>query len=484
MVLLLPLLGCSTPVSPIDGVEEPVPVDASYVGEPVDTTPLLEIEKSALPACIVEGPWTHETLPEYYWAENADLRARFEQARQASRGTPPRTFRALTLVSGAAGVGKTFVKGEVFDIKGEVFDEDYPENAVYSFDMRELFSLWAARGIALVKADLHASGTALNRLLTVPRKQHPHLRTFLEAKDAQFYVIDSLDEIHPEDYSWVLRQVEEFVFDPEREFVHVVIFGRGLAFRDYWALHQERNSNRDVRLFLLHEPQLKTTGDLMVSSWSYHTWRYGLRWAPEEGEPETMPLREYAEWVNSGFSRSGKFASVTCDENNSMRPDVHRALVDLSKDSRVVGSVLNNLAGNTLMREVIEEDVLAGREYDERHVMESFLQKWLVRDTRADDRPSAKKAQYLELYLTLLQQVAVRYLHENALDESGFFEVREEDAVLVDWHGKELIFRVNRILDRSGLKFVNPRDPGMRYRFEPLWFHRLLVEMHNDRETG
>jgi hypothetical protein len=134
------------------------------------------------------------------------------------------------------------------------------------------------------------------------------------------------------------------------------------------------------------------------------------------------------------------------------------------------------------MREVIEEEVLAGREYDERRVMESFLQKWLVRDTRAEDRPSASKSHYLGLYLTLLQQVAVRYLHENALDENGYFEVRPEDAIQVQWRNRELIFRVNRILDRSGLKFVDPRDPGMRCRFEPLWFHRLLVEMHNSQE--
>lgn len=95
--------------------------------------------------------------------------------------------------------------------------------------------------------------------------------------------------------------VEETVSDPKRKFVHVVIFGRGLAFRDYWSMHGERNTNKDIRLFLLHAPQLKTTGDLMVSSWSYHTWRYGLKWAPEGGEPETMPLREYGERrVNGG----------------------------------------------------------------------------------------------------------------------------------------------------------------------------------------
>jgi hypothetical protein len=57
------------------------------------------------------------------------------------------------------------------------------------------------------------------------------------------------------------------------------------------------------------------------------------------------PLRE----------RSGKFESVTYEENHSMRPDVHQALIDLSKESQIVRSALNNLPGNTLMREVIEE---------------------------------------------------------------------------------------------------------------------------------
>jgi len=71
---------------------------------------------------------------------------------------------------------------------------------------------------------------------------------------------------------------------------------------------------------------------------------------------------------------------------------------------------------------------------------------------------------------------------EGRLDERGFLTVRDTDTVSVDYRGELAEVPVYRILNRSGLKFIDPREPGTRsYRFEPVWFHRLLVEKHNDR---
>ena len=41
---------------------------------------------------------------------------------------------------------------------------------------------------------------------------------------------------------------------------------------------------------------------------------------------------------------------------------------------------------------------------------------------------------------------------------------------------------VASVLDRSGLVTVDPRSPtSERFRFEPFWIHRLLVQMHRER---
>jgi hypothetical protein len=147
-----------------------------------------------------------------------------------------------------------------------------------------------------------------------------------------------------------------------------------------------------------------------------------------------------------------------------------------------VNSMFYNLAGNDMLRQIAERYALEELPYNERTVMEAYLAKWLERGSETHNRPSFAELEHLDLNLELLEGVAVKYLLENRVDSEGFFNVRDDDAVTVDYHGRRLSFPVFRILDRSGLKYLDLREPGShRYRFEPVWLHRLLVERHNDR---
>jgi hypothetical protein len=146
--------------------------------------------------------------------------------------------------------------------------------------------------------------------------------------------------------------------------------------------------------------------------------------------------------------------------------------------------MLYNLAGNTMIREIAEGYALSGRPYDEREVMEAYLAAWLERETKTDGRPSAVKPAHLDLYMQLLEGVAAKYLDEDRLDEQGCFSVRYDDVIRASHEGRELRFPAFRILNRSGLKYLDPREPGSRkYRFEPVWLHRLLVEKYSERRS-
>lgn len=437
--------------------------------------PLLEIERRLLPETLVEGPARFGTLPEYYAAENEMLMKRFDDAKQQFQRVPVPAKQALTLVAGAAGVGKTF-------IKGQVFEQGIAEEAVHKFDIRELLESWEATGIATEKADLCFQQIELSRLVCVRDRDQLTLREYLRSHAANFIVVDSLDEIHPEDYVWALQQIKDFVFKDSRQFVHVVVFGRGLAFHDFWQLCQDQDDGTDVELFLLNSPAFRTTGDLLVSSHNYHTWRYDLKWAPEGGQPRSMSLDEYQQWVNSGFSREGKYQSVTFKANENMRQDVHRTLVAWAKTYPVVASMLPNLAGNSIIRDIVEDHVVNGKDYNERQVMAAYLDAWMIRDTNSNHRPSSAEPTHLKLYLSLLQQVAVRYLENGNVDVDGYFPVTEGDTIAIHSGGELMEFRVKSILDRSGLTFINPRQGGSvtSYRFDPIWFHRLLAELHNE----
>ena len=453
----------------------PIGIPTSTTAVKLNISLLREIEQRVLPSPIVNGPNRHAELPDYYWAENRLLRDRLESVKQAFRSETKPTYRALTLIAGAAGVGKTF-------IKGKVFDKDFPGPTTCKFDLRELYDEWAEDGITADKADLADEDLVISRLKSVTDKTQPRLREYLESRGASFCVIDSLDEIHADDHAWILEQVADFAFHRDRQFVHIAVFGRGFAFREFWDKRREDTGEADVELYLLNPPAFRTTGDLTVSSWNYHSWKYDLAWAPDGKETCKMPLNSYARWVDSGFSRQGVYRSVTCEDNDDMRAEVQWALVQYASKHRFVCGMLYNLAGNSMIREILRQETLKQQPFDERRVAGTYLNTWLSRETKSHDRPSIEKPKHLDLYLALLERAAVKSLQDGAINDQGYFSVRDSDTVTVECDGRERKFLLKRILGGSGLIITDPREEGLaRYRFEPVSIHRLLVEAHGER---
>ncbi len=149
------------------------------------------------------GAGEFSNLADYYWAENKNLRQRFEQIRRVYESGAERPFRAITLVAGTAGIGKTF-------FKGEAFRKDYPAEAVCKFDMHELYTDWQQDGSVIMMPDLSAGETVISALPALADPNGRRLTEYLNARQAAFYVIDSLDEIHPHDVLSVLHQIEDF----------------------------------------------------------------------------------------------------------------------------------------------------------------------------------------------------------------------------------------------------------------------------------
>jgi hypothetical protein len=161
---------------------------------------------------------------------------------------------------------------------------------------------------------------------------------------------------------------------------------------------------------------------------------------------------------------------------------VQNALMQCASERPVVCSTLYNLAGNSMIREILQRETLEGRPYDERRITQAYFDAWLTRETKVHDRPSIEQPDHLDLYLALLERVAVKYLQEGAIDDQGFFPVCDSDTVSATCGGRERALPVRRILDGSGLIITDPREQGLaKYRFEPFWTHRLLAEMHSQR---
>jgi hypothetical protein len=167
-----------------------------------------------------------------------------------------------------------------------------------------------------------------------------------------------------------------------------------------------------------------------------------------------------------------------------MRADVRNELERWTKQHRVVTSVFPNLAGNSIVREIVESNVVHQTQFNEREFMDEFFAKWLERDTGTDNRPSRIHDEHLEPYLELLEAVAVKYIQEDRVDRYGYFEVFDDDLVILPNEDKSTSVRVSQLLNRSGLVTLDPAIPvAQRYRFEPLWIHRLLLQRHYDRKN-
>ncbi len=439
----------------------------------LDTQRLRIIERNVLTTRLVPGPPQHGSLVEYFMASNSELVYRFRRAREVYERGEPRPFRMVTLVAGTAGIGKTF-------LKQEIFSRDYPAPDVCRFDIRQLYAQWKEQGKALDKPDLHAQDIVLNTLPALRDNSWPGLYEYLREQQAAFYVIDSLDEIHPDDYVAVLDQIERFAFESDQPFLHIVVLGRGLAFRDYWQKKAGYFPSWKLNLYMLEPVDFRTTGDLLVSSWNHHRFFHELSWS-DEGAGE-FTLQDYMDWAEQDFQRSGRFEQVRTTPPDAVDARVEKTLAELAQEHAYINSVLCNLAGNAILRGILRERVLAGLPYDEQAIKRAYFDAWLKRDTKSDNRPSEAKPEHLDLYMRLLEGVAVKYLRENRLDERGFFVVSEDEWLEVAYHGQKLVFPAHRVLDRSGLKYIDPRTPGpRRYRAEPIWFHRLLVDLHNER---
>lgn len=461
-----------------DAVAQPMRQAGRPLGQlPADTELLRQIEQRVLPPALVPGPPAHRDLPSYYAAANPKLRDRFQRIKSLYESSPDRVCRAITLVAGDAGVGKTF-------LKKEVFSKSYPSEEVLKLDIHEQYELWLQEGTVQFQPDLHGGEMVINRLLARDNPRDEPLFEMLRLSPAKFIVIDSIDELHPDDYVSTLRQLEKLAQLPDRTFQHIVVFGRPFAFIEYWEGVREISGPLDIQLFMLNPPQMRTTGDLLVSSWNYCNWKFGAQSRLDNGETAPLSFEEYVKWSEADFARSAVFENIVCQTNGELDPRVRDELIEYARAQRILGPLLCNLAGNTILREIVANRVRAGLPFDERQVMDAYFQAWLERDFQSDGRPSFQHPDHLDLYLQLLEQVAVKYAVAARLDHNGCFAVTDSDCVQVMHQDHQLSFPVQRILDRSGLKHIDPRQSApRRYRFEPIWMHRYLVQRHNERQT-
>ena len=195
---------------------------------------------------------------------------------------------------------------------------------------------------------------------------------------------------------------------------------------------------------------------------------------------KTVRFPDYQTWCQRGFPRDKEFSDIVFQANQHMTPEARAKLNRWIAEQPAVAAVISNLAGNGMVREILVDQLQAGKEFDENLFMEQFLSRWLKRDTQSDDRPSHIKPAHLDAYLGLLETVAAKY--STTVREDGSFLVNGDAEAKIQLNGREFKVPVKSLLNRSGLVTVAPfGKAAAQYRFEPLWLHRLLTSRHASR---
>ena len=432
---------------------------------------LKTLERRLLPKQLVVGEPRCAQIVDYYWDANPELESELKAAKRKFNDLQG-DHQRMVLVAGPAGVGKTFIKRGVYD--------GLPEDALWKFDARELFGEYHKLGCSENVADLRDGNTVFNEMLSLTPAGRERFCAEVLKCTASFVVVDSLDEIHPRDYVFVLQTLEKLVQE-SRRFSQVVVFGRPFCFEAYWQLHQRgANVGSDaVRGFMLRKPEFRTTGDIEVSNWNFDSWKFGLCRKASTAK-QVFCFEDYQQWCRQGYSCEGEFSDIVFDANQHMTVESRQLLNRWISEQPTVAAVIANLAANGMVRDILVEQLQSGQEFEERRFMEQFLARWLKRDTRSDDRPSQVKPENLDLYLRLLENVASNYAQSVQAD--GYFPVSTDDQVKVAFQGRNLTVSVKELLNRSGLVTAQPFGDGKgKVRFEPLWLHRFLISKHASR---
>jgi hypothetical protein len=433
---------------------------------------LKTVERDLLPERLVAGEPRCDVIVDYYWDANPELESELKSAKLKFSNSND-DHQRMILVAGPAGVGKTFIKRGAY--------QGLPGHALWKFDARELFEAYRDLGFAELKADLHDGSIVFNEMLSLTPAGRKRFCSEVLNCTARFVVVDSLDEIHPHDYIFVLQTLEKLVHPLREGFAQVVVFGRPFCFDAYWQSLQ-REPVDYVRGFMLRKPEFKTTGDIQVSNWNFDCWKFGLCRQAAKSQ-QVFSFADYQQWCKSGFTCDGEFSDIVFDSNQHMTVEARELLNRWISEEPTVAAVVSNLAANGMVRDIVVEQLQTGQDFDERQFMEQFLARWLKRDTKSDDRPSQIKSEHLDAYLNLLENVAAKYCQ--SIQADGTFVVASHERVETSFNGGDINVPVRDLLNRSGLVTAEPFGHSKgRVRFEPLWLHRLLISKHASRLSG
>lgn len=415
-------------------------------GDPVDTTPLCDLEKARrgpfyVPLDVESDEHLNE-LEAYYTRANPELMERFDEvAEDFADGVFSKT---ATYLMGEAGIGKTFVMRRLLT--------RFDEQETCEVDLAAALSTASERLPTRLAPDLATidGDVVLNELPGLAKPNSFSLPAFLEEQGcirngrvASLILLDGVDEIHARSARVLVREVEKYLLSETDAFVHLVLLGRPEGFSPWFSDPARGDATgRVTKTIRLQPPQYITKGDV------------------------AFRLREYLRFA----------LTLDLHERNGTFDDYVDSVIEaLEKHSFLRYSLGNLSVGNVVLQHTGPD-----RNETALSLKAKIFDDMMERNVGTHGRPGSG-SRFDHGYRAVLEQIAARYLSVN---DNGEFIVSPNDTVpLVNALGEPLgDVLVTAVLERSGLAYLSsPTSTTKRFKFSPFWLHGYLAERYNQR---
>ncbi len=417
-------------------------------GTIIPTTALCEVEADALVFDVdLESSESEPDLETYYERANPEFVDHLSEI--ASLLAAGESHVGVTYLTGAAGVGKSFVMNNGLDA--------FTDEQRCEIDLPDLFTELTGEldfeVVSMPDLQTRDGDIVFNELPGAEDVTAFQLASLYQASGCitdgtvpPLTVIDGLDELHDDTSRAILSAVDRMALGTDElkgEFFHVIVAGRPAGFSS-WLTDPARNEDNVqlVERFDLEAPRYQTGGDLEFRARGYLDFVDQL-----DSLDASDDLDEYVQ----------SFQQAVSDH----------PFLTYSIGNLAVGNVAIDQTGNRIAE-------------GEQELKTGLLDDILVRNSSSHNRPGAGSP-HDGVYLRLLEDVAAMY---DDVTKSGTFVVRSEDAIVVhDDRGNDLgEVRVRNVLNRAGVAVLTTvNSASTRYRFEPFWIHGHLIERRNAR---